>query len=112
MVVGGLPIGAKENYVYEYDADFKFRERHVLASGYTFLGIQTVAWADGCFWFGCYGSPRILLKADPSLKIVGKWTLDASLGIVGIPDGKLLLAGGAKTVEAAKHRCAEHCRSR
>jgi arylsulfatase A-like enzyme len=99
LVVGGLPIGAKENYVYEYDASFKFRERHVLDSGYTFLGIQTAAWADGYFWFGCYGTPRILLKADPTLKIVGKWQLDASLGIVGITDGKLLLARGAKGVE-------------
>ncbi len=99
LVVGGLPIGAKENYAYEYDADFKFRTRHVLDSGYTFLGIQTAAWADGSYWFGCYGTPRILLKADPALKIIGKWELDASLGIVGIPDGKLLVAGGSRAAE-------------
>ena len=71
----------------------------VLASGYTFLGIQTVCWADGAYWFGCYGSPRILLKADPQLNLTGRWKLDASLGLVAIPGGKLLVASGAKTPE-------------
>jgi len=96
-VVGGLPIGSKENYVYEYDENLKFQKRHVLASGYTFLGIQTTTFADGHFWFGCYGSPRMLLKADENLNLVGKWPLDASLGIVPIQGGKFLVAGGSKT---------------
>jgi arylsulfatase A-like enzyme len=97
LVVGGLPIGSKENYVFEYDSQFKFQQRRVLASGYTFLGIQTVCWAEGAYWFGCYGSPRILLKADPQLNLTGRWKLDASLGLVAIPGGKLLVASGAKT---------------
>lgn len=95
FVVGGLPVGAKENYVYEYDASFAFQKRHVLASGYTLLGIQTVAFAADHWWFGCYGNPRVLLKADPDFKLVGKWEIDASLGIVGLRDGKLLIARGA-----------------
>jgi arylsulfatase A-like enzyme len=95
-VVGGLPIGSKENYVYEYDEQFALKKRHVLESGYTFLGIQTAAFAEGSFWFGCYGSPRILLRTDENLKLTGKWPLDASLGVVGIADGKLLLAGGIR----------------
>ncbi len=37
----------------------------------------------------------MLLKADPSFRLVGKWNLDASLGIVGLPDGRLLVARGA-----------------
>jgi hypothetical protein len=94
--VGGLPIGSKENYVYEYDEQFALKKRHVLESGYTFLGIQTAAFAEGSFWFGCYGSPRILLRTDENLKLTGKWPLDASLGVVGIADGKLLLAGGIR----------------
>lgn len=95
-VVGGLPIGSKENYVYEYDEQLAFQQRHVLDSGYTFLGIQTAAFAEGHFWFGCYGSPRMLLKANENLKVIGKWQFDASLGIVPISDGKFLVAGGIR----------------
>lgn len=47
IIVGGLPKDVNENYLYEYDEAFKFRTRHMLASGYTLMGIQTVASADG-----------------------------------------------------------------
>lgn len=94
-VVGGLPPGVEENYVYEYDPSFAFQARHVLP-GYTLMGIQTAAFADDYFWFGCYGNPRVLLKTDKSLKLVGRWELDASLGIVGAGDGKLLVARGRR----------------
>ncbi len=95
-VVGGLPIGSKENYVYEFDEQLAFQQRHVLDSGYTLMGIQTATFADGHFWFGCYGSPRMLLKTDENLKLVGKWQFDASLGIAPIGDGKFLVAGGIR----------------
>lgn len=94
LVVGGLPQGVTENYAYEYDADFRFVKKHVLASGYTLMGIQTAAFADGHWWFGCYGSPRILLKADASLKKVARFEFDCSLGIVPIGSGKYLVARG------------------
>lgn len=38
--------------------DFQFVKKHVLASGHTHLGIQTAAFADGHWWFGCYGRPK------------------------------------------------------
>lgn len=95
FVVGGLPPGTNENSVYEYDAHFQFQRRHVLASGYTLMGIQTAAFDGKHCWFGCYGSPRRLLKADASFQLVGQWDFDASLGIVGLPDGRLLVARGA-----------------
>lgn len=47
LVVGGLPEGVNENYVYEYDRNFKFVKKQALASGHTHLGIQTAAFADG-----------------------------------------------------------------
>ena len=96
FVVGGLPVGAKENSVYEYDPSFTFQKRHLLDSGYTLMGIQTIAFADDHWWFGCYGVTRVVLKADNSFKLVGKWNLDCSLGIVGLPDGKLLVARGER----------------
>ncbi|MFG0335895.1 MAG: hypothetical protein ACF8TS_21260 [Maioricimonas sp. JB049] len=94
IVVGGLPPGYEENYLYEYDAEFNFQKRHVLASGYTLMGIQTAAFADGAWWFGCYGNPPALLKANQSFELSGKWNFNCSLGIVGLEPGRLLVASG------------------
>lgn len=91
IVIGGLPPGVPENYLYEYDLDFHFVKRHVLASGHTDKGIQTAAWANGAWWFGCYGSPRVLLRADADYKLTGRWEFDASLGIEALPDGRFLI---------------------
>ncbi len=96
LVVGGLPPGTDENYVYEYDESFSFRRRPVLPSGYTLMGIQTAAFAEGAWWFGCYGDPRVLLKADEDLRLLGRRDLDASLGIVGVGGGRLLVAEGLR----------------
>ncbi|MEW4527386.1 hypothetical protein [Maioricimonas sp. JC845] len=94
IVVGGLPPGYDENYLYEYDTDFNFTKRHVLDSGYTLMGIQTAAWADGAWWFGCYGNPPTLLKANENFEFTGKWNFNCSLGIVGLEPGRLLVASG------------------
>ncbi len=95
LVVGGLPEEVRENYVYEYDADFTFVKRHVLKSGHTHLGIQTASFANGSWWFGCYGNPPILLKADESFHLLGRYEFAASLGIVGLPNGELFVARGS-----------------
>ncbi|WP_206107656.1 hypothetical protein [Paludisphaera rhizosphaerae] len=101
LVVGGLPDDVNENYVYEYDADFHFLKKHALAGGHTQLGIQTAAFADGSWWFGCYGKaktdaapakPPILLKADPSLTKVERFEFDASYGILPLGAGQFLIA--------------------
>lgn len=106
MVVGGLPDDVKENFAYEYDAHFRFVKKHTLASGHTHLGIQTATFADGHWWFGCYGKPKtdttpstppILLKADASMKKVERFQFDCSLGIVPVGDGKFLVARGGST---------------
>ncbi|MCA9134027.1 MAG: hypothetical protein KDA45_12760, partial [Planctomycetales bacterium] len=84
FVVGGLPDGVQENYVYEYDADFRFVNKHVIPSKWTQLGIQTATFHDGEWWFGCYGTPKILLKTDADFKLLGRYEFDCSLGIVGV----------------------------
>ena len=99
IVVGGLPGDLSENYLYEYDETFRFRKRHVLPSGQTHLGIQTAEYADGFWWFGCYGTPRVLLKADQDFQLVGKWEFDCSLGITRTPEGTLLIARGKQSPE-------------
>ena len=98
-VVGGLPDGVEENYVYEYDSEFKFIRKHVIKSGWTRLGIQSATFHDGAWWFGCYGSPKILLKTDAKFRMLGRHDLDCSLGIVGIAKDRLLIAKGPRTPE-------------
>lgn len=92
IIVGGLPPGVRENYVYEYDESFRLQKRHVLASGYTLMGIQTAAYADGAWWFGCYGKPAVLLRADERFQITGKWQFNAAVGIAPLDCGRFLIA--------------------
>jgi hypothetical protein len=102
-VVGGLPDGVEENYVYEYDRKFQFIKRHVVSSGWTRLGIQTATFHDDAWWFGCYGSPAILLKTDSKFRMLGRFELDCSLGIVGVSKDRLLIAKGPRTKEGRWH---------
>lgn len=92
VVIGGLPPGTEENYLYEYDASFTFLKRHVLPSGYTLMGIQTAAFAEGSWWFGCYGKPPVLLRADANFSLTGKWEFNAAVGIIGIPGDRFFIA--------------------
>ena len=92
IVVGGLPEGVEENYGYEYNKEFKFVKKHVVKSGYTRLGIQTAAFADGRWWFGCYG--KNVLVTDEFFKFVGKFDFDCGIGIVGIRSGEFLIGRG------------------
>lgn len=94
FVVGGLPEDVEENYVYEYDAKFQFIRKHIIKSGHTNKGIQTATFANDRWWFGCYGTPKILLITDPDFKMVGRHEYDCSLGIAALPDGRLLSAIG------------------
>ncbi len=95
IVVGGLPESFEENYIYEYDRDFRFIQKHTLHSGYTRMGIQTVTFSDNHWWFGCYGAPEVLLKADQNFQTVKRYEFNCSLGIVPIAEGSFLVAKGA-----------------
>lgn len=94
FVVGGLPEGVEENYVYEYDGDLTFVRKHVIPSGHTHLGIQTATFAHDRWWFGCYGTPQVLLVTDRDFTMQGRYIFSCSLGIEGLPDGRLLAASG------------------
>lgn len=96
-IVGGLPDHVSENYVYEYDSEFAFQKRHVIASGHTHLGIQTATFAHDRWWFGCYGTPQTLLVTDASFKLLGRYEYDCSLGIAEWSVGRLLSASGTCT---------------
>jgi outer membrane protein assembly factor BamB len=101
-VVGGLPSGFQENYVYKYDKNFKFLKRNIVESGYTRLGIQTIEYFSGQWWFGCYGNPK-LIKTDKQFKILNKSDFDASLGIAGFSEAKLFI-GNSKANADKLHK--------
>lgn len=105
IVVGGVPPGVNQNYLYEYDSRFRFRKRHVLASGYTKMGIQTATWANGSWWFGCYGAPGVLLRADNGFRLRGKWEFEAALGIAGLADGRFLVARNTLVPRLGHYGC-------
>ncbi len=92
IVVGGLPENYDENYVYEYDTDLRFVKRHVIASGQTRKGIQTACYAEGQFWFGCYGYPdnAAILVTDGAFNLTAQLDTKGSIGIAGIGDSRFL----------------------
>ncbi len=93
-VVGGLPDGVQQNYVYQYDDQFKFVKKHTVQSGHTHLGVQTATFAHDRWWFGCYGSPAILLVTDLDFNLLGRYQFNCSLGVEALPGGRLLTASG------------------
>ncbi|HIL69380.1 MAG TPA: hypothetical protein EYG38_05965 [Verrucomicrobia bacterium] len=95
VVVGGLPSTFADNFVFEYDQDFRFVRRHRLPSGQTHLGIQTAAYLEGSWWFGCYGSPDNpgLLQVDQDFNLIGSSKVDFSYGMARLDD--LVLLRGA-----------------
>jgi hypothetical protein len=42
----------------------------------------------------------MLLVADESFGLVGKWQFDCSLGVVGLADGRFLIAEGKSSKES------------
>ena len=91
-VIGGLPATHQRNYVYEYDANLDFVKRHEIASGQTYKGIQTACrGSDGNWWFGCYGSPTVLLRTDDSFKLLGIYQYNTSVGLLRTGDASTFL---------------------
>jgi hypothetical protein len=50
-----------------------------------------VTWAHGSWWFGCYGKPAVLLRADDKMQFAGRWEFDVALGIECLEDGRFPL---------------------
>ena len=80
FVVGGLPKGYQENYVYEYTEIFQFVKQHVIPSGYTDVGIQTICYGDdGNWWLGYYQTGTLI--TDGQFKLLSKHKFDTAIGI-------------------------------
>lgn len=103
IVVGGLPKGVEQNYLFEYDTDWKFVKAHVLPSGTTHLGIQTANFHAGTWWFGCYGTPPALLRASSEYQLEGRTTFDCALGLIGLNDNQFLVGKNSQLKESQLH---------
>ena len=93
-VVGGLPKTHVRNYVYAYTPDFTFVKRHVLETGYTVLGIQTAAFEQGRFLFGCYHDKEFPVRTLVCPSDLGSFEVSSESTDVGVLtlDGRLFCA--------------------
>lgn len=104
FVVGGLPSTHTANYVYEYTESFAFVKRHVIESGQTLLGIQTVCRShDGTWWFGCYGRPAVTLRTDDNFKLLGNHIFDCAVGIARSKDDSKMLVAKNQVIEKGRN---------
>ncbi len=92
LVVSGLPHEIEENYLYEFDDQFQFVKKHILASGHTHLGIQGATFSENTWWFACYGDQ--ILTATSDLKMRSRHAFECGYGIVGLDDGQYYIARG------------------
>lgn len=71
--------------------------RHVLETGYTGLGIQTAAYENGKFYFGCYKGTdtngttvaACTLECPPSLDSFRRLTPSTEFGLISSADASL-----------------------
>lgn len=95
IVVGGLPDGIGENYIFECDSDFSSIRKIVLKTGQTFKGIQTAAFDGDHWWCGCYGRPdftEVLIRTDGAFGGIHQFAFDGSTGIVPLDRNNFLVA--------------------
>ncbi len=86
-VVGG-GVAGKPNYVYEYDAEFKFIKRRELPAWDSVMGIQTICYNDGYFYFGCYangdGTNGYTMRTDSNFQNPQKIAFRSAVGICAL----------------------------
>ena len=91
FVAGGRPDGIPGNTVYEYDGNFKFVRAHEVAFD-SLKGIQTIEFAFGKWYFGCYGTDQLTIEADENFRVLRKVRPNTSVGMIPLA-GNLVLVG-------------------
>jgi len=100
FVIGGLPATHEQNYVYEYDGNFRLVGRHELKTGFTLMGIQTAHWFNGRFLFGIYGgkgNPSGVLECPADLSSFVRRVTPGNVGILDLC-GVLYAANSRKQI--------------
>ena len=95
FVAGGRPAGLHGNTVYEYSGRFKLVRRHELDFD-SDAGIQTINFAFGKWYFGCYGTNGCAVVADDGFRIVERVKPPLNVGMIPLAQDGLVLAGEVK----------------
>lgn len=91
-IVGGLPPDGAENLIFQYDKAFHLVKKHVLNTGYTRFGIQTISFVDGKFLLGFYGNkddPAGTFVCDADFSTFTRCVPDCSNGVFAIGEKRM-----------------------
>ena len=91
FVVGGRPDGMRGNVVYEYDEEFDLVRRHELAFD-SLKGIQTINFAFGKWYFGCYGTDRMTIETDAEFRVTRRLRPGVAVGMIPLTSDLILAA--------------------
>jgi len=67
-VVTSSPKGFPYNLLFEYDEDFRFKTCHVVKSGWTELGVQTILTVGDRLLLGAYGKTNVVVVDAKALR--------------------------------------------
>ena len=95
FIVGGRPAKLPGNTVYEYSPRFKLLRRHQLDFD-SEAGIQTINFAFGKWYFGCYGTNGCAVVADEAFRVAGRVAPPLNVGMIPLAGKELVLVGEVK----------------
>ncbi len=82
---GGQPDNRRDNTIFEYDGNFKLIRKHVIPVQ-SKLGIQTIKFAAGSWWLGCYGEKNFCVRTDESFQIQKIYPYATTVGLIPVGD--------------------------
>ena len=90
FVVGGRLKDQPGNTVYEYDGNFGLLRRHEVDFDSN-KGIQTIGFAFGKWYFGCYGTKGMAIETDENFHFARKVRPNTAFGMIPLADGLVLI---------------------
>ena len=89
FIAGGLPDKCEENTVFEYDREFRLVKKHrIRLPVKSRMGIQTIKFAFGSWWLGCYGGPRgeFSVRLDRNFQPLAVYPYRMSYGLIPLEE--------------------------
>ena len=96
FVVGGRPKDLPGNTVYEYDGDFKLLRRHEVDFD-SLKGIQTIDFAFGKWYFGCYGTKGMTIEMDENFRVLRKVRPGTAFGMIPLANDLVLIGQSVRS---------------
>lgn len=96
FVVGGRPRDLPGNTVYEYDGDFKPLRNHEVDFDSN-KGIQTIVFAFGKWYFGCYGTKGLAIETDENFRFTRKVRPNTVFGMIPLANDLVLIGQSVRS---------------